>query len=125
MSLSIKFPMEPKGSKSSGIQSYTDEEISQAIKQNLKMLILTRKGEYVWDSNFGVGLHDYLFENSSTISTQNIESEIRNQITTYMPYVDVRGLSVSIGDDQQVLNVKVQFSYNGKVIPEIFEVEVS
>jgi phage baseplate assembly protein W len=117
--------MEPKGSKSSGIQSYTDEEISQAIKQNLKMLILTRKGEYVWDSNFGVGLHDYLFENSSTISTQNIESEIRNQITTYMPYVDVRGLSVSIGDDQQVLNVKVQFSYNGKVIPEIFEVEVS
>lgn len=117
--------MEPKGSKSSGIQSYTDEEISQAIKQNLKMLILTRKGEYVWDSNFGVGIHDYLFENSSTFSTQSIESEIRNQIATYMPYVDVREISTSIGDSQQVLNVQIQFLYNGKVIPEIFEVEVS
>mgnify|MGYP006403359249 FL=1 len=53
-----------------GIDSHPDANTTQAIKQNMKMLLLTRKGEYIWDTNFGVGLHSYLFENEAGISIQ-------------------------------------------------------
>lgn len=79
MPLSIVFPISMGGEESVGIQSHANSNTTAAIKQNMKMLLLTRKGEYVWDPAFGIGLHDYLFENDVTISTeiQKVKSEAR------------------------------------------------
>ena len=108
-----------------GIDSHPSTDTTNAIKQNMKMLLLTRKGEYVWDPNFGVGLHAYLFENDATISTGFLEGEIRNQSGTYMPYVQIDGINIQIDSDTHLLKVQIRFRYNGVSIPELFEVEVS
>lgn len=108
-----------------GIDSHPNTDTTNAIKQNMRMLLLTRKGEYVWDPNFGVGLHAYLFENDTTISTGFLEGEIRNQSSTYMPYVQIDGIDIQIDSDTQTLKVQLRFRYNGLNIPELFEVEVS
>ena len=39
--------------------------ISEAVEQNLKNLVLTVPGERIMDPYFGVGLHTYLFQNST------------------------------------------------------------
>jgi len=125
VSLSIIFPINMNSDNNAGIDSHPNADTTNAIKQNMRMLLLTRKGEYVWDPNFGVGLHTYLFENDTTISTGFLEGEIRNQTATYMPYVQIDGINIQIDSDIQLLKVQIRFRYNGLSIPELFEVEVS
>jgi phage baseplate assembly protein W len=108
-----------------GIACHPNDDTTAAIKQNMKMLLLTRKGEYVWDQDFGVGLHDYLFENDATISSSFLESQIRSQVSKYMPYVQIDGINVQIDSQNQILKTRLFFRYNGLSIPELFEVEVS
>ena len=67
MPLSIKFPIRINSDLNAGLDSHADIETTEAIKQNMKMLLLTMKGEYVWDQNFGVGLGGYLFYNGISI----------------------------------------------------------
>ncbi len=125
MSLSIKFPISMISETNAGIDSHTDSQTTEAIKQNMKMLLLTMKGEYIWDADFGVGLYGYLFENDVTISTLVLEGEIKKQISTYMPYVAVDDVNVELESDSQTLKVQLRFRYNGLSIPELFEIEVS
>jgi len=121
----MKFPLRPNGESNAGFDSYTDMQLSEAIKQNMKMLFLTIKGEYVMDPQFGIGLYGYLFENDVTISIDALKEEAFSQISTYMPYVDVESLDVVLDSNFQTMKVAVTFYYNGKTIPDIFEVEVS
>jgi phage baseplate assembly protein W len=125
MSLSIIFPINMSSQNNAGIDSHPDANTTDAIKQNMKMMLLTRKGEYIWDPKFGVGLHSYLFESDATISTSLIEGEIRKQSSTYMPYVTIDGVSVQIDSQNQILRAQIRFRYNGLSIPELFEIEVS
>ena len=130
MSISIIFPIDFEGEtvqlkkNSFGISSYADQNPSEAIKQNLKMLLLTRQGEYVMDANFGVGLPEYLFETTATISFSSIERKIRTQVATYMPYMTLQLVSVTQGDDEMTMRVRIEFFYNEQQIPEVFELEV-
>lgn len=125
MPLSIKFPINMNSEANAGIDSHADSQTTEAIKQNMKMLLLTMKGEYVWDPNFGVGLNNYLFEKDVTISTNVLEGEIRKQISSYMPYVAIDGINIELDSNNQTLKVQLRFRYNGLSIPELFEVEVS
>lgn len=125
MPLSIMFPIEMNSKENAGMSSFTDSQATEAIKQNMKMLLLTRQGEYVWDPQFGVGLYSYLFENDATLDTAFIEGQIQEQISAYMPYVAVDGLSVQIDSQYQTLKVQIKFRFNGQSIPELFEVEIS
>ena len=131
MSISIIFPIDFEGTSVAlkktafGISSYADQNPSEAIKQNLKMLLLTRQGEYVMDANFGVGLPEYLFETNTTIDFPAIEQKIRNQAETYMPYMTLRSVSVSQGEDEMTMSIRIEFFYNEQSIPEVFELEVN
>ena len=136
MSISIIFPIELEGgsisgmgigrvtSTSFGASSYSDLNPTAAIKQNLKMLLLTRPGEYVMDSSYGVGLPDYLFLHEQEINTSGLESTIRSQSATYMPYMTISDLSITIDPTQPVMKVRIEFFYNELTIPEVFELVV-
>jgi len=138
MSISIIFPIEvgdngaPVTNTSSsrvtstsfGAASFADWSQTDAIKQNLKMLLLTRQGEYVMDANYGVGLQDYLFELETLIDTNGLESIIRSQASTYMPYMTISNLSVSIEEGSSLMRIRIEFFYNELTIPEVFELEV-
>lgn len=135
MSISIIFPIEMDGSPigigtgkvvstSFGVSSYSDLNPVEAIKQNLKMLLLTRPGEYVMDVNYGVGLPDYLFLQEQEVSTGGLDSLIRSQAAEYMPYMTIADMKVNIDSTRPVLNIRIQFFYNDLTIPEVFELEV-
>lgn len=63
--------------------------LPEEIKQNLKMIVLTAKGERIMDPNFGVGLKSYLFENVDDGLLAQIAAEIRAQVAKYLPVVNV------------------------------------
>ncbi len=56
---SVKLPLQI--SPSDG--PYTlNKNLASVVKQNVKMVIFTSPGERIMDSNFGVGIRNYLFE---------------------------------------------------------------
>ena len=107
-----------------GVSSFADQSPAAAIKQNLKMLLLTRKGEYIMDINYGVGLPDYLFLQEQEVDINFLEADIRGQVAKYMPYVSIKDINIRIDESSPTLAIKFVFNYNGVAIPEIFELEV-
>tara|TARA_Y100001963_G_C6659720_1_gene389836 strand:+ start:514 stop:900 length:387 start_codon:yes stop_codon:yes gene_type:complete len=59
----------------------------EATKQNLKNLLLTIPGEKVFDTNFGVGLSRYLFEQDPYFVKGEISTKIQEQLDLYLPHV--------------------------------------
>jgi len=74
--------------------------IRRLVKQNLKMLILTHKGERMMDVNFGVGLREYLFEHNLPEVHSQIEEEIRTQVKKYIPHVAIKNVIVTTSDQK-------------------------
>lgn len=72
------------------IQTYRDLAV-----QNLKNVLLTSPGERVMDPEFGVGLRKYLFEPNHDTTYLDIESRIQNQVTKYLPFITILGITFS------------------------------
>jgi phage baseplate assembly protein W len=66
-----------------------NESYRNAIRQNLKNLILTSPGERIMDPEFGVGIRNFLFENNTTVLSQDIESKILEQVDKYMSFIEI------------------------------------
>ena len=80
-------------------------EYIDLIKQNAKLVMFTVPGERVMAPEFGVGLQRYLFENISDALLDDIRSEIANQFSNYMPYMDITRLEVveDLEDNNRIL----------------------
>jgi hypothetical protein len=63
---------------------------AEMVSQNLKMLVLTAPGERIMDPEFGVGIRNYLFEPNNELTYQEIETRIINQVSKYLPFLEVR-----------------------------------
>ena len=74
------------------------------IAQNLKGLILTSPGERVMDPNFGVGLKGYLFEQNTGIIYAQIKDNIRDQVSIYLPFIDIIRVNFLAPDNTGRLN---------------------
>jgi len=91
--------------------SYTTEE--QAISNYINLL-LTRKGERYMQPNFGVGLYFYLFESSTNVFIEDLESEIREQAAQWLPYIYndsiiIRDFEETPGDSKHAINIIIKF----------------
>lgn len=85
--------------------------IKENTQQNLKNLILTSPGERVMDSNFGVGLRRYLFENNTPVARQKLESRIIDQVSTYMPFVEIVSLDVMHNNENpNLMDIKLRYA---------------
>ena len=89
--ISVKFPL----SLDVNDGAYTlNKTIKESVKQNFKNLLLTSPGERIMDPNFGVGLRNFLFENSDDFTSNDIESKIREQIDIYLPFIDILRINI-------------------------------
>ena len=78
------------------------DDFANLVKQNLKMLILTDRGERVMIPDFGVGIRKYLFNNFNQNIFIDIETDIREQVRKYIPVVRIE--SVLFDDSDQDSN---------------------
>jgi phage baseplate assembly protein W len=122
MSLSIVLPLK---SSSDGFDSYADSETNEAIQQNLKMLLLTRPGEYVMDAEFGVGMINYLFYQQGSNVKSLISSRISQQAKKYMPYISISSINF---DEEELeynkLSISIEYMVADSELPQVFDLEV-
>ena len=96
------------------------QTLTDVAKQNVKMILFTEPGERIWDINFGVGVKRYLFEQNTSSTRNQLKQRITNQITKYLPYINILNLEVlAIDENDQIvetsnfLRVKLFFNISG------------
>lgn len=92
-----------------------NKSLVESVRQNLKMLILTRPGERPMDVEFGVGLFNYVFENDSHEVRGSISSRIYQQVQRYLPFVSINNIVFASQLDNariepNLLSVKVEYT---------------
>ena len=88
------------------------------IGQNLKMLILTNPGERMMDINFGVGLRRFLFEMNDPTTYEAITSRMREQISQYLPFVELQKIEFnSREDDPDLFPNFIRTTVTFKIVP--------
>lgn len=87
-------------------------DYKELARQNLKNLVLTNPGEKTMDSNFGVGVKRYLFDNYNNID--KIQSEIfarlSEQVNTYLSYIDLYNVRVSEDSTKGKINIAIYYN---------------
>jgi|OM-RGC.v1.027558278 Phage baseplate assembly protein W len=94
-----------------GMESYTDDEIKEIIKQNFKMVIMTNPGERIMIPDFGVGIRRYLFELRDSENIETLLSEIEEQARTYIPPINVLDIEVADEDPNNPNLLGLTISY--------------
>jgi phage baseplate assembly protein W len=102
-----------KNSDKGGIFAVNYTTLTQA-KDNLKNLILTRKGERIMNPTFGCDIYKVLFEqmDGGLIETK-IESTILDAVSNWLPYLSIDEIIFDYDDndiDNNRINLEVKFS---------------
>ncbi len=107
-------------------QSYN---VLEQIKTNIKMLLLTKKGERRMNPEFGSSLWELLFENFSTDVTPIISNTIKNDISRWMNYVEISDIELNTDQPENssryVISVKILFTVPSIGINRLQTVETS
>ena len=101
VAIGVPFPFNAEGVFYS---TYTTKE---QVKSNLLNVLLTEPGERVYKPNFGVGLRNYLFENSNDISL--LEEKINNQINQNITGIKLSNINVIKSPDSHEINIIISY----------------
>ena len=101
--------------------------VASEIKQNFKILLLTMPGERVMDSNFGVGIQRYLFEQNVQSTWADIDARIRSQTKTYIPAIRINNIKFittenTRGVNENYLGLRIDFTIVPLKIRSTFEI---
>lgn len=85
----------------------------QQMKINLINFIKTRKGERLYHPDFGLSLHDFLFEQMTDLDgvSANIKKSILSDFSFWLPFVSITGINVSFPSPNSInVTMTVKFS---------------
>jgi len=81
----------------------------EAVKQSIKNLVLTSKGDRLFQPWLGCGVRDLLFEPADNVTQSVIQQEIYEVIQKYEPRVEIQ--SVDVFDDPDTNSYKIVISF--------------
>ncbi len=81
-----------------------------AVKQSIFNLVMTDRGERLFQPNIGCDIRGSLFENIDANSMLILKENIKSTINTYEPRCNLRDVEVSGNVDNNELRVKIVFS---------------
>lgn len=79
------------------------------IKANMINYLLTNKEERVFRPNFGADLRNLLFENILDVTTEDLKSNIQNDISVFFPNVEVVEIEFNNQPDDNTINFNLKY----------------
>jgi len=97
MSISVSFPF----ALSTGSIGYLEssDSIVEAIKSNVRSLLVTNWGERVMHFDFGCNLREFLFEPMTSSLKVSIASRVQSQLAKWMPFLRLQGVFVAFSSE--------------------------
>ena len=104
--------------KSNGVEGWfaSTGTTIKAIKNNIKMLLNTNKGERLMQPNLGINLRKFLFEQYDDESKIAIQNEILDIFKTWLPFVEIRELNISMDETDAIGKNKMSNSITFNII---------
>ena len=102
--------------KSEGSEGYflSTTTTIDAVKNNVKLLLSTDKGERIFQPNLGIGLRRFLFEPITGETTLAIQNEIIDTFNFWLPFITIRDIQVETtsadGTNPNQISINVIFN---------------
>ena len=83
----------------------------EAVKNNIKNLVQTNKGERFMQPELGLNLRSYMFEQVTDETIINIQNDIVDTFKVWLPFVEIQDIQVSanetdaIGRNKLLINI--------------------
>ena len=79
------------------------------IKESIKLILMTGRGERVMRPEFGCGLKQFVYETMDYGTTVQMEREIKEALERWEPRIEDVEASNSPGNEQNTLMIQVSF----------------
>lgn len=85
-------------------------EFEQDIRESIRIILSTSKGERAMRPDFGCGIHDFVFASMNTTTIGLIESSVREALTLWEPRIELLNVKVST-DEAELGRLLVGIDY--------------
>lgn len=110
----VGFPLElDKGD----IKPAEDEE---SIRQSIKIILGTAKGERVMRPDFGCGIYDLVFEMTTDSTAGKISQAVREALLKFEPRIDVIDIQVTPKSDEEGQKLYISIDYQVRATNNAF-----
>ena len=96
-----------------------DEE---AVKESIRNLILTDRGERLFQPDIGSDIRKMLFENMNSATVEVIKNLVRTTIRNYEPRANLIGVDVLTTIDSLQVDIIITFNIINRIEPIVFTV---
>ena len=81
-----------------------------AIKSNIRLFLLTQRGERLMQPNLGLNLRKFLFENITENTAVEIENDIVQAFSYWMPFVQIQDIKIDLSNqDANTIGIELIF----------------
>jgi len=94
--------------------------IQEQVKSNIKNLLLTSKGERVFQPDFGCDLKNVVFEQIDIQSLDEVDESIREALSTWLPYVNINDL-ILVQDESNPNEITISLEYSTTLQPDALD----
>ena len=120
-SINIAFPFEPSAVGDFLLMNTTTE---RAIKSDLVHLLLTRKGDRLYNPEFGSGLYNYIFEQIDETTLSDIKRDLEEKIKKYIPNLTIDEIIVTPDPDRNQMKINFEYTITQDSFVESDSIEV-
>ncbi len=85
-------------------------EVLVQVKSNLINLLLTRKGERLFQPNFGSDLHSIIFNQLDGAYDQSVKAAVKSAVSQWMPFLNIIEQNVVRTEDTNRTLLQLTFS---------------
>ena len=122
VSVGIDFPF-ARVPNQDGYFSTTKTTI-ESVKNNIRLLLQTQKGERIFQPNLGINLRRLLFEQVTDENLLSIQDAILDKFDFWLPFVEIRDIQVLNTDNDTTIGVneiRVKILFNIKQDPNTLD----
>jgi phage baseplate assembly protein W len=89
----------------------------ESVKESIKNLLLTDKGERFYRPNLGSNIRNALFDNATPDSIFTIQEMVKNTIKNYEPRCNIIEVEINSSIDENEINIVITFSVANQEYP--------
>ena len=90
-----------------------------AIKQSIIRLLLTNRGERLFNSDYGSNIRSFLFEPLDFGTAAQVKMNIRSTLNEYEPRITVETVAVIPNFDDNGFDVEMTYQIRGTDVPPV------
>ena len=110
VSVGLDFPIGRQAGDQMGYFA-TTKTTMDAVKNDIRLLLMTERGERLFQPLLGMNIRRFLFEQITDDTAIQIENDIVDTFQTWLPFVELQNIEVDLGDqDRNTIKINVTFN---------------